>query len=64
MNTRGNISQFQPFRTALLGAFGDLNLLSMSTLNNFLKKRLNMNFNKLDRLEPRMKKNVKVRSLC
>ena len=37
MNIRGNISLFQPFRTALLSAFGDLNSLSMSTLNSFLK---------------------------
>ena len=64
MNIRGNISQFQPFRTALLSAFGNLNSISMSTLNSFLKKRLKMNFKKRYRLEPRMTKNIKVRSLC
>ena len=64
MNIRGNISQFQPFRIALLSVFGNLNSLSISTLNSFLKKRLNMNFKKRYRLEPRMTKNVKVRSLC
>ena len=64
MNIRGNISQFQPFRNALLSVFGDLNSLSMSTLNSFIKKRLNMNIKKRYRLEPRMTKNAKVRSLC
>ena len=63
MNIRGNISLFQTFRTALLSAFGYLNSLSMSTLNSFFKQ-LNMNFKKRYRLEPRMTKNVNIRSLC